>query len=290
MINPNALASKIMAQKEYVVTASLQYQQSLDYIYHEVELRLAANKVTCLLGQSGCGKSSLLKHLVGLHKSAFVNELAIQTNEDASLDVKKFRQSLAYMAQQDLLLPWLSVIDNVLLAYDLKRPMLKNKSQFDQTLKDRALSILEQVGLSDKADHNVSTLSGGMRQRVALARTLIQDKSIILMDEPFSSVDAITRDKLQQLSCHLFKNKTVLLVTHDPLEALIMGHNVLHFSSFPERPIAKNELTKEELIKTKAKRKALESMPLPNTYPPRKIGEEVSSFHGKLMQMMQARR
>lgn len=290
MTEPNAFTLNTILQKEYEVTASLKYQQHLDYTYHEVELRLAANQVTCLLGQSGCGKSSLLKHLVGLHKSAFVNELEIKTNKDTDLDVKSFRQELAYMAQQDLLLPWLSVIDNVLLAYDLKRPMLKKKSQFDQVLKNRALSILEQVGLSDKADDYVSTLSGGMRQRVALARTLIQDKSIILMDEPFSSVDAITRDKLQQLSCRLFKNKTVLLVTHDPLEALIMGHNILHFSNLSESQIATNELPKEDQIKARLSRKVLEPMPFPGSTPPRKIGDEVSSYYGELMKIMQERR
>jgi putative hydroxymethylpyrimidine transport system ATP-binding protein len=270
----NVLASNLTKQNEYLVTASLKYEASQSYIYQDIELRLPLNQVTCLLGQSGCGKSSLLKHLVGLHKNACVNDLLIQTSVHSSLDVKGFQHELAYMAQQDLLLPWLSVIDNVLLAYDLKRPILKKKSQFNQVLKSRAQEILEQVGLPDKADKKVFTLSGGMRQRVALARTLIQDKSIILMDEPFSSVDAITRDKLQQLSSHLFKNKTVLLVTHDPLEALVMGHNILHFS---------NKTQKETTLKT------LEPMPLPNSLPPRNIGNEVSGYHGQLMQIMQAR-
>lgn len=274
MIQSNPLVSFSDTQDEYLITASLKYEHNLDYVYQDVELRLPFNQVTCLLGQSGCGKSSLLKHLVGLHKSVFLNKLAIQKNDQANLEIKSFQESLAYMAQQDLLLPWLSVIDNVLLTYDLKRPMFTKKNQFDPTLKNRALFILEQVGLADKADNQVSTLSGGMRQRVALARTLIQDKSIILMDEPFSSVDAITRDKLQQLSCHLFKDKTVLLVTHDPLEALIMGHKVLHFSRH----------TKNETLL-----KRLEPMPLPSSVPPRNIGYEVSGYHSQLMQIMQAR-
>jgi len=264
----------------YDIKASLQYTQTSDFVYQEISLSLPLGQVTCLLGQSGCGKSSLLKQLVGLHREAYVADLSIQNTKTDSLLRADFQQNVAYMAQQDLLLPWLSVLDNVLLTFDLNRLFFSKKSQHNTVLKEKALSILEQVGMRENANSKVFTLSGGMRQRVALARTLIQDKAIILMDEPFSSVDAITRHKLQQLSSSLFINKTVLLVTHDPLEALIMGHNLL---LFPLASCAKSTLKNERPSVV-----ALEKLPKPNSLPPRVIGDDLSHFHARLMQKMQA--
>lgn len=262
------------------INASLQYREDADFLYQDISLSLPLGQVTCLVGQSGCGKSSLLKQLVGLHRDAYVASLCIKdTNSDVQV-VSQFQQNIAYMAQQDLLLPWLSVIDNVLLAYDLNRPLFSKKAKHNVILQKQALSILEQVGMLGSAHLKVLTLSGGMRQRVALARTLIQDKPIILMDEPFSSVDAITRHKLQQLSSVLFKDKTVLLVTHDPLEALIMGHEIL---LFPLKSCANTRLSRKRPSTI-----VLESLPKPNSMPPRTIGDELSRFHGRLMQKMQA--
>jgi len=266
--------------EKYDITASLQYAEKADFVYHGISLSLSLGRVTCLLGQSGCGKSSLLKQLVGLHRDAFLAELSIQHENADTQRAEDFQQDIAYMAQQDLLLPWLSVIDNVLLAYDVNRPLFSKKANCNELLKEQALSILDKVGMLDQAYVSVLTLSGGMRQRVALARTLIQDKPIILMDEPFSSVDAITRHKLQQLSSVLFSNKTVLLVTHDPLEALIMGHEILLFpiklAFDPKSP--QSQLSVEPLV----------SLPKPRSLPPRVIGDELSDYHGQLMRIMQA--
>ncbi|GAL36098.1 hydroxymethylpyrimidine ABC transporter ATPase component [Vibrio maritimus] len=117
------------------------------------------------------------------------------------------------MAQQDLLLPWLSVIDNVCLASRL------NGKKVDDVTHQKALVLLDQVGLANKATARPAELSGGQRQRVALARTLMQNKPVVLMDEPFSALDAVTRHKLQELAADLLKDKTVLLITHDPQEA-----------------------------------------------------------------------
>ena len=95
------------------------------------------------------------------------------------------------------------------------------------------MAILERVGLADKANHLPQQLSGGQRQRVALARTLMEDRPVVLMDEPFAAVDAITRLNLQDLACELLHGKTVLLITHDPLEALRLGHEVYHLRGQP---------------------------------------------------------
>ena len=134
---------------------------------------------------------------------------------------------VAYMAQQDLLLPWASVLDNVLIG-----PTLRTGKPTPAERK-RAAAILERVGLAAEADALPATLSGGMRQRAALARTFFEDRPIVLMDEPFSALDAITRRRLQNLASSLLEERTVLLVTHDPLEALRVGDRVVTLSGSP---------------------------------------------------------
>jgi putative hydroxymethylpyrimidine transport system ATP-binding protein len=135
------------------------------------------------------------------------------------------------MAQADLLLPWLTVEDNLLLGFRLRgasRAALAER-------REAALALLERVGLAGSARALPHTLSGGMRQRAALARTLVEDRPIVLMDEPFSALDAITRHRLQELAAELLAGRTVLLVTHSPLEALRLGHEVRVMSGVPAR-------------------------------------------------------
>ncbi len=186
----------------------LRYYSSNNVILSGLNMQIPAQSWTCLLGKSGCGKSSLLRHIAGLlqRKADWQGELKTQP-------VCQLENEIAYMAQQDLLMPWLSVLDNVMLSSRfLKTPISEQKK--------RALSLLESVDLAHKEQCFPQQLSGGMRQRVALARTLMQDKSIVLMDEPFSSLDAVTRYRLQNLAIKLLKDKTVLLITHDPQEAI----------------------------------------------------------------------
>ena len=127
------------------------------------------------------------------------------------------------MAQQDLLLPWLPVVDNVLLGYRLRGAAGPSCA----ACASAATQLLARVGLERPgAAPCPATLSGGMRQRAALARTLMEDRPIVLMDEPFSALDAITRHRLQDLAAELLAGRTVLLVTHNPLEALRLGHRL----------------------------------------------------------------
>lgn len=261
-------------QRLYDIKASLQYSQQLKPVYQDIHLSLPLGQVTCILGQSGCGKSSFLKHLVGLHQEAFSTRLTILDQAENKVSLAQFRQKTAYMAQQDLLLPWLGVMDNVLLAFDLNRPLFCKKSKEDPDYRSKANEILQQVGLHGHSEDKIDSLSGGMRQRVALARTLIQDKDIILMDEPFSSVDAITRHKLQMLSCQLFQDKTVLLVTHDPLEALIMGHKLVMFS--------RKERNTEDMPDS-----LFSPIPVPSQLPPRSLEQDLGRYHSHILSLMQ---
>ena len=175
-------------------------------IFSDLDLSLKPNSWTCLLGASGVGKSTVLRLFAGLAES-------VSFNGDLSDPGR-----VAMMAQHDLLMPWLSVLDNVLLGARLRgeRP--------DRTL---AHDRLAQVGLVDHADKLPPTLSGGQRQRAALARTLMENCAVVLLDEPFSALDALTRAQMQELTAELLRECTVLLVTHDPNEAARLGQKIL---------------------------------------------------------------
>ncbi len=199
-------------------------------LFNQLNLNLEGGKTTCLLGPSGVGKSSLLRLIAGLHLDKFNPKDDNQLNNiiEAS-DHQSLSNRIAYMAQSDLLMPWLTILDNVLIGAKLRGDFTKKKSYF----KNLAMDLLEKVGLIKVAHQHPMSLSGGMRQRAALVRTLIEDHPIVLMDEPFSALDVITRLNLQDLAANLLKNRTVLLVTHDPLEALRIAHRIHVMSGSP---------------------------------------------------------
>ncbi len=190
-------------------------------LFEGLALELPAGRTTCLLGPSGVGKSTLLRLAAGLLPGA------LRTASDG----KPLAGRIAWMAQSDLLLPWLTVEDNLVLGFRLRgadREKLR-------AARERARVLLERVGLAERARSLPHELSGGMRQRAALARTLVEDRPIVLMDEPFSALDAITRHRLQELAAELLRGRTVLLVTHSPLEALRLGHEVRVLEGLPAR-------------------------------------------------------
>ncbi len=200
-----------------VTNARLVYAGRL--LFDGLDVALAGGQWTCLLGPTGVGKTSLLRLLAGL---APVDGSTVVACGDGGPVAGR----AAYMAQQDLLLPWLTVIENVVLGSRLRgaRPE-----------RERGLALLARVGLADRTGDYPASLSGGMRQRVALARTLMEDRPIVLMDEPFSALDAITRLRLQSLAAELLRGRTVLLVTHDPLEALRLGDRIHVMAGQPAR-------------------------------------------------------
>lgn len=191
-----------------------------DELFSNILLEIKLNQWTVIIGQSGTGKSTLLKIIANLNiPAAFNNNISKNINEDLSF---------SWMAQNDLLLPWLNVIDNITLGQKLRREKINiNKANI----------LLEKVGLIDVAKQLPATLSGGMRQRAALARTLMENNDMILMDEPFSSLDTITKSKIQKLTWSLLKNKTVIMVTHDPLEALMLSNTLYYVSNKKLKPI-----------------------------------------------------
>ena len=174
------------------------------------------NKSTALLRTTGVGKSTLLRCIADLEKE----------NITSGKIVLKEDTNIAWLSQENSLFPWLSILDNVQLYHHLKGTKTK------QTLQ-KAKELLIQVNMSAHQNKKTYELSGGQKQRVALARTLMQEANLILMDEPFSALDAITKIQLQDLTCELLKNKTVVLVTHDPQEAIKLANHIYIFKNQP---------------------------------------------------------
>jgi putative hydroxymethylpyrimidine transport system ATP-binding protein len=190
-------------------------------LFKDFTFTIAAGQWTCLLGPSGCGKSTLLRMISGSLTQGVAGRIQFAGQP-------RMRGQAAWMAQKDLLLPWLSVLENVVLGARLRGTLSAGHRQ-------RALELLEAVGLGDHTQALPDSLSGGMRQRAALLRTLMEERPVILMDEPFSALDALTRLKLQNLAARLVKGATVLLVTHDPWEALRIGHRIYIMKERPVR-------------------------------------------------------
>lgn len=199
----------------HIKNATLNFGEKI--IFSELSMKLPAGQCVALLGPSGVGKSSLLRMIAGLSAP---NEKPMGTiYTENHLPV---RQQIAYMAQTDLLLPWLTVLGNATLGLKLRH---HSHNQSLATIK-KAEKLLSKVKLAPAMHLYPHQLSGGMRQRVALVRTLVENKPIVLMDEPFSALDAITRHQLQALAADLLKEKTVLFITHDPAEALRLANQI----------------------------------------------------------------
>jgi NitT/TauT family transport system ATP-binding protein len=190
-------------------------------VLSDVSVTVEPGQFVSLLGPSGCGKSTFLNAIAGLVKIA---SGSIHVGET---ELKSINGRAGYMFQEDTLLPWASALNNVLLPMQVRGKVDKSEAR----------RLLDLVGLNGFEDRRPSELSGGMRKRVQFARLLAQTPEIILMDEPFGALDALTKIIMQQELLRVWEMdpKTVLFVTHDPGEAILLSDRILMFSARPGR-------------------------------------------------------
>lgn len=188
-------------------SVSVEFQEKL--VIDQLSFSLKRGEVIALLGPSGCGKTTILNITSGLHK---------QSNGTVEVGTEEF----GYVFQEPRLIPWKTVLENVLFVMKEK---VKGKKL------NKAHHVLEKVGLSKFHNYYPSQLSGGMKQRVSIARALASDPKIILMDEPFSALDPKLKGELQDDVIKLIEdsNVSIMYVTHDPLEAVKLADRVLVF-------------------------------------------------------------
>jgi len=189
-----------------------------------IDLAVAQGEFVTVVGPSGCGKSTLLNLIVGLLRSSS-GRILFRGDPINGICTK-----IGYVTQKDNLLPWRTLIENVEIALEIRG--IENSAR-----RQRAEELIGQVGLSGFEDHYPHELSGGMRQRANIIRTLIYDPELILMDEPFGPLDAQTRVVLQDqlLKLWLASRKTIVFITHDLVEAITLADRVVLMTSRPGR-------------------------------------------------------
>ena len=181
-----------------------------------LDLSIETGRFVSLVGPSGCGKSTLFNIIAGL--LAPTEGRVLIDGDDATGTIGR----VGYMLQKDLLLPWRTVLDNVILGMEIQGKPLKEA-------RERALPLLQKYGLAGFEYLYPNSLSGGMRQRAALLRTLLYDTQVVLLDEPFGALDAQTRSQMQSWLLQLWTDfaKTVVFVTHDVEESVFLS-DVIH--------------------------------------------------------------
>lgn len=191
-------------------------------VLQDINLKIEESTLTVILGESGCGKTTLLNILAGFQKPSS-GQITLDYEVVTAPDARR-----AVVFQDHALLPWLNVSENIGFALQLKG--LK-----EQEIQQQVDAILKIVGLSHVAKANIWELSGGMKQRVGIARALISHAAFILLDEPFAALDAFTRETMQQLVLDLWieQNKSFFLITHDIEEALLLSNQLVLMTARP---------------------------------------------------------
>lgn len=216
----NDLNNKIVVDH---VSKHFHIKKQLLKAVEDISLNVKNGEFVCLVGPSGCGKTTLLNLIAGFEFPDRGNVLV-----DGKIVTEPGSERMV-MFQESALFPWLDVLENILFGLKLKHSLTKEEQ------KTKAQFFLQLVGLENFAQCHPHELSGGMKQRVALARALAPDPQVLLMDEPFAALDALTREQLYEDLQLIWQNqqKTVVFVTHNVAEAVCLGDRVLLFSAHP---------------------------------------------------------
>jgi ABC-type nitrate/sulfonate/bicarbonate transport system ATPase subunit len=199
----------------------------------DVSLTVEAGDFVSIVGPSGCGKSTLFNLIAGIEPPSS-GEITLRGDEDS----ERRCLSCGYMFQQDLLFPWRTVLDNAALGLEVSGVCSRDEAR------RRAAELLPRFGLEGFESHHPAELSGGMRQRVALLRTLLLQRPLLLLDEPFAALDALTRRELQDWLRDTWTSgsEAALLVTHDVREAIYLANRVYVMSGRPGTIVAEIEV------------------------------------------------
>ena len=254
-----------------VKNLSFAYNKKEKMILENINLDVPAGEFVCILGQSGCGKSTLLRLLAGLE---------VPTEGEVIMNgapVKGASLERGVVFQDYGLFPWMTAGENIVLALKQKYPKKEKKE-----LKRIALEKLAEVGLDEEVFHKLpKELSGGMKQRCAIARAFSIDPPVLLMDEPFGALDAVTRAKLQDLVLKLWakdeKKKTVFFVTHDVDEALLLANRICVLGQSPSNVIYDCVILEDKRPTRETQFENAEILALRNTLI-QKINKDVSAF------------
>lgn len=210
------------------------FYEKKDLLIKDLSFSLKKNEFLSIIGSSGCGKSTIIKLISGIKKMNSGDIVGKKT---------------AYMPQKDLLLPWRNVLENILLPSELSKKNLNEE-------KKKAIDYLKKLNLEKYEEKYPYELSGGMKQRVSFIRTLLTDADILLLDEPFSALDAITKENLQKWLLEVLKDfdKSIIFITHDINEAIFLSDRILvcqnrPLDSFKEYIIPKEKKLDLEFIK-----------------------------------------
>ncbi len=197
-------------------------KEELYPVLSDINLSVEEGEFICIIGPSGCGKTTLFNILVGLDKP---DQGKIKLKGE---DITCTRGHIAYMPQKDLLFPWRTIIENLLLGVEINKGDLK-------AARKEAENLIPLFGLEGFADSYPDQLSGGMKQRAALLRTVLTHHDILALDEPFGALDALTRSKMQDwiLSIKAELNKTILFITHDIEEAITLADRIIVLKGSP---------------------------------------------------------
>lgn len=198
---------------------SLSFEQE---VIKNLSLEIFEGEIVSIIGPSGCGKSTLFNIISGI---LIQNKGIIKID---GLDEKQRQGKFGYMFQEPLLFPWLKVLENVMLGYEVKG-LAKNKARI------KTLDLLKEFSLFEYAGFYPDSLSGGMKQKVALLRTIAFNSSLLLLDEPFGSLDAITRSSLHLYLLEIWKRLklTIIFTTHDIREAIFLSDRIYILSKKP---------------------------------------------------------
>ncbi|MEC9279396.1 MAG: ABC transporter ATP-binding protein [Chloroflexota bacterium] len=221
MVNEASADTKIRVES---VSKSFDVDGRRQLVLDDINLAVGEGEFVSIIGPSGCGKSTLLNIVAGLDSADSGTTSVEGTQGSSSLG------QVGYMQQKDLLLPWRTVLDNTILGLELAGvPKRQARS--------RALELTETFGLDGFEGQYPYALSGGMRQRAAFLRTMLMDQEVILLDEPFGALDALTRVQMQEWLLQLWDSlrKTIVLITHDMDEAILLSDRVYVLTPRPGR-------------------------------------------------------